>query len=103
MVLDVRLDLIRKVKKRDFCPIALSAIALETIHTGFPLNKWFHIYTDGSLLDFSQGAGAFGESFVFYLRVGTFTTLFDEKLEAIHVALEQLAVRLDTFERTVMS
>ncbi|GFU16157.1 hypothetical protein NPIL_85251 [Nephila pilipes] len=47
MVLDVRLDLIQKVKERDFCPIALHVTALETIHTHFPPNKWLHIYNDG--------------------------------------------------------
>ncbi|GFT63666.1 hypothetical protein NPIL_632671 [Nephila pilipes] len=78
MVLDVRLDLIRKVKKRDFCPIELHVIALETIHIRIAPNEWLHIYTDGSFLDFSQGAGTgnnlpkdycFSDSFLFYLHV----------------------------------
>ncbi|GFU07648.1 uncharacterized protein LOC103523953 [Nephila pilipes] len=104
MVIDARVDLIRKVKKRDFCPIALSAIALETIHTRFPLNEWLHICTDGSLLNFSQGAGAgiFSDSFSFYLHIRTFTTHFDGELKAIYVALQQCAVRLDTIERAVI-
>ncbi|GFT38443.1 uncharacterized protein NPIL_47221 [Nephila pilipes] len=75
------------------------AIVLKSIHTRFPPNEWFHIYTDGSLLDFSQGAGAgvLSDSFSFFLHVGIFTTHFDGELEAIHVVLQQLAVRFDTF------
>ncbi|GFT79786.1 hypothetical protein NPIL_673141 [Nephila pilipes] len=63
-----------------------------------------HIYTDVSLLDFSQDAGVdvLSDSFSSYLHVGTFTTRFHAELEAIHVALQLLAVRLDTFERVVI-
>ncbi|GFT39346.1 uncharacterized protein TNCV_2422551 [Trichonephila clavipes] len=58
MVLDIRLDLTLNVRKKDICPTALRAIALETINTHYPPDEWLHIYTDGSLLDFTQGAGA---------------------------------------------
>ncbi|GFU17318.1 hypothetical protein NPIL_486281 [Nephila pilipes] len=90
--------MIRKVKKRDFYPITLRAIALETLHTCFPPNEWLHINTDGSLLDFTQGAsaGVFSYSFSIYLHVGTYTSHFDRELEVIHVALLQFAVGLDT-------
>ncbi|GFT53322.1 hypothetical protein NPIL_26071 [Nephila pilipes] len=66
--------------------------------------SYLHIYTDGSFLDFSQGAGAsvFSDSFSFYLHDGTFTTHFDGVLEAYHVALQELAVRLDTSEIAVI-
>ncbi|GFS93796.1 hypothetical protein NPIL_433401, partial [Nephila pilipes] len=52
-----------------------------------------------SLLEFSQGTGAggFSGSFSFYFHVGTFTTHFDGKFEAIHLALQQSAARLDSF------
>ncbi|GFX27099.1 uncharacterized protein TNCV_440051 [Trichonephila clavipes] len=48
--LDIRLDLVLNVRKRDLSPTALHAIALETINTRFPPEEWLHIYTDGSLL-----------------------------------------------------
>ncbi|GFT78443.1 hypothetical protein NPIL_599451 [Nephila pilipes] len=51
---------------------------------------------------FCAGASVFRHSFSFYLHVGTFTNQFDRELEAIHVALQQLAVHLDTFERAVI-
>ncbi|GFS75221.1 uncharacterized protein LOC103524116 [Trichonephila clavipes] len=56
-ILGIRLDLVLNVRKRDLSPTALHAIALETINTRFPPEEWLHIYTDGSLLDFAQGAG----------------------------------------------
>ncbi|GFV65923.1 uncharacterized protein LOC103524116 [Trichonephila clavipes] len=84
-------------------PTALHAIALETINTRFPPEEWLHIYTDGSLLDFAQGAGigVFSHLF-FYLHTGPLTTHFDGEVEAIHIALQQLAVRLPPIERAVI-
>ncbi|GFW14916.1 uncharacterized protein LOC103521360 [Trichonephila clavipes] len=103
-ILDIRLDLVLNVRKRDLSPTALHAIALETISTRFPPEEWLHIYTDGSLLDFAQGAGfgVFSHLFSFYLHAGPLTTHFDGEVEAIHIALQQLAVRLPPIERAVI-
>ncbi|GFT48729.1 uncharacterized protein LOC103524116 [Trichonephila clavipes] len=103
-ILDIRLDLVLNVRKRDLSPTVLHAIALETINTRFPPEEWLHIYTDGSLLDFSQGAGigVFSHLFSFYLHTGPLTTHFDGEVEAIHIALQQLAVRLPPIERAVI-
>ncbi|GFW67229.1 RNase H domain-containing protein [Trichonephila clavipes] len=103
-ILDIRLDLVLNVRKRDLSPTALHAIALETINTRFPPEEWIHIYTDGSLLDFAQGAGigVFSHLFSFYLHAGPLTTHFDGEIEAIHTALQQLAVRLPPIERAVI-
>ncbi|GFU20091.1 uncharacterized protein LOC103521360 [Trichonephila clavipes] len=82
-----------------------SFTALETINTRFPPEEWLHIYTDGSLLDFAQGAGigVFSHLFSFYLHAGPLTTHFDGEVEAIHIALQQLAVRLPPpIERAVI-
>ncbi|GFU70847.1 uncharacterized protein LOC103524116, partial [Trichonephila clavipes] len=70
----------------------------------FPPVEWLHIYTDGSLLDFAQGAGigVFSHLFSFYLHAGPLTTHFDGEVEAIHIALQQLAVRLPPIERAVI-
>ncbi|GFW05100.1 uncharacterized protein LOC103524116 [Trichonephila clavipes] len=103
-ILDIRLDLVLDVRKRDLSPTALHAIALETINTRFPPEEWLHIYTDGSLLDFAQGSGigVFSHLFSFYLHAGPLTTHFDGEVEAIHIALQQLAVRLPPIERAVI-
>ncbi|GFS78425.1 uncharacterized protein LOC103524116 [Trichonephila clavipes] len=81
-----------------------SRLALETINTRFPPEEWLHIYTDGSLLDFAQGAGigVFSHLFSFYLHAGPLTTHFDGEVEAIHIALQQLAVRLLPIKRAVI-
>ncbi|GFT28440.1 integrase catalytic domain-containing protein [Trichonephila clavipes] len=59
---------------------------------------------DGSLLDFAQGAGidVFSHLYSFYLHAGSLTTHFDGEVEAIHTALQQLAVRLPPIERAVI-
>ncbi|GFV11475.1 uncharacterized protein LOC103521360 [Trichonephila clavipes] len=74
------------------------------LHTRFPPEEWLHIYTDGSLLDFAQGAGigVFSHLFSFYLHAGPLTTHFDGEVEAIHIALQQHAVRLPPIERAVI-
>ncbi|GFW47745.1 uncharacterized protein LOC103521360 [Trichonephila clavipes] len=102
-ILDIRLDLVLNVRKRDLSPTALHAIALETINTRFPPEEWLDIYTDSSLLDFAQGAGigVFSHLF-FYLHAGPLTTHYDGEVEAIHIALQQLAVRLPPIERAVI-
>ncbi|GFV42045.1 uncharacterized protein LOC103524116 [Trichonephila clavipes] len=84
-ILDIRLDLVLNVRKRDLSPTALHAIALETINTRFPLEEWLHIYTDGSLLDFAQdaGIGVFSHLFSFYLHAGPLTTHFDDSTSAL--------------------
>ncbi|GFS68420.1 uncharacterized protein LOC103524116 [Trichonephila clavipes] len=55
-------------------------------------------------LDFAQGAGigVFSHLFCFYLHAGPLTTHFDGEVEAIHIALQQLAVRLPPIERAVI-
>ncbi|GFS94417.1 uncharacterized protein LOC103524116 [Trichonephila clavipes] len=59
---------------------------------------------DGSLLDFAQGAGigVFSHLFSLYLHAGPLTTHFDGEVEDIHIALQQLAVRLPPIERAVI-
>ncbi|GFS49553.1 transposon Ty3-I Gag-Pol polyprotein [Trichonephila clavipes] len=73
------------VRKRDLSRTALHAIALETINTRFPPEEWLHIYTNGSLLDFAQGAGigVFSHLFSFYLHAGPLTTHFDDSTSAL--------------------
>ncbi|GFS52565.1 probable RNA-directed DNA polymerase from transposon BS [Trichonephila clavipes] len=84
-ILDIRLDLVLNVRKRDLSPTAFHPIALETINTRFPPEEWLHIYTDGSLLDFAQGAsiGVFSHLFSFYLHTGPLTTHFDDSTSAL--------------------
>ncbi|GFU72975.1 uncharacterized protein LOC103524116 [Trichonephila clavipes] len=84
-ILDIRLDLVLNVRKRDLSPTALHAIALETINARFPPEEWLHIYTDGSLLDFAQdaGIGVFSHLLSFYLHADPLTTHFDDSTSAL--------------------
>ncbi|GFW47061.1 uncharacterized protein LOC103524116 [Trichonephila clavipes] len=63
----------------------IQCVPLETINTRFPPEEWLHIYTDGSLLDFAQGAGigVFSHLFSFYLHAGPLTTHFDDSTSAL--------------------
>ncbi|GFS93898.1 uncharacterized protein LOC103524116 [Trichonephila clavipes] len=80
---------------------------IEDFHAVFVLTeriKQLVSPRDGSLLDFAQGAGigVFSHLFSFYLHAGPLTTHFDGEVEAIHIALQQLAVRLPPIERAVI-
>ncbi|GFW61221.1 uncharacterized protein TNCV_434451 [Trichonephila clavipes] len=76
---------------------------LETIDNRFPTSEWLHVFIHGSLLDRYHGAGAriFCESLSVYLPPGIFTTAFDDEIEAIAVAVEQLSLRSSEFNRAV--
>ncbi|GFX07376.1 hypothetical protein TNCV_504341 [Trichonephila clavipes] len=87
MALNIILDLTLNVRKNYLFPTALCAIALEAINTCYPPVEGLHIYTDGSLLDFTQGTGVFCDLFSFYSHVGSHATHYDDEIEAIHLAL----------------
>ncbi|GFS70069.1 uncharacterized protein LOC103524116 [Trichonephila clavipes] len=84
-ILDIRLDLALNVRKRDLSPTALHVIALKLSIPASHREEWLHIYTDGSLLDFVQGAGigVFSHLFSFYLHAGLLTTHFDDSTSAL--------------------
>ncbi|GFV79690.1 uncharacterized protein TNCV_1725151 [Trichonephila clavipes] len=100
----INLELHVKILKKQMSPKQLKAIALETMHNRFPTSEWLYIFTDGSLLDVYQGAGAgiFCELFSFYLQLGIFTTAFDGEIKATTVAVEQLSLRSSEFSRVVI-
>ncbi|GFX95621.1 hypothetical protein TNCV_4885471 [Trichonephila clavipes] len=89
-ILDIRLDLVLNVRKRDLSPTALHAIALETINTRFH-RRSDYIYTDGSLLDFAQAlALVFLSPLLLFTRRPFDNSHFDGEVEAIHIALRNL-------------
>ena len=61
---------------------------LETLHLKYPLDNWTHIYTDGSLTDCDECAGAGGTCrfFSFYKSVGkkTLQILMGRMMLSIH-------------------
>ncbi|GFT65131.1 uncharacterized protein LOC103524116 [Trichonephila clavipes] len=62
---------------------------LDTVHGLGPITKLVTLI--------GAGIGVF--SHLFYLHAGPLTTHFDGEVEAIHIALQQLAVRLPPIER----
>ena len=60
------------------------------------------IYTDGSTINNSSGAGITCTLFSFYQPVGHYTTNFDAEIIAIHISLQQLLYRIDKFQQVVI-
>ncbi|KMQ82368.1 reverse transcriptase [Lasius niger] len=88
-----RLDLINLAScKSEAIPEELKACSLDTIEQRYPRNEWLHIYTDGSYLPESNGAGAgwFCRLFEGSLAVGKYATNFDGEVSAVHEASNQL-------------
>ncbi|XP_035213455.1 uncharacterized protein LOC118187361 [Stegodyphus dumicola] len=102
--LDVRFDLEMKVDKKEMSPEQIRTIALETTEQRFLAEEWIYVYTDGSLTDRIQeaGAGVYGKLFSFYIPVKDSSTHFDGELKAIHLALQQLSLRQRSFRRAVV-
>lgn len=89
----IRLDLINLASNRaEAIPDELKSCALETIELRYPANEWLHIYTDGSYLPETNGAGAgwFCRLFEDSLAVGQNATNFDSEVSAVHEAMTQL-------------
>jgi len=82
----------------------LRHLALETMNTRYPPDKWLHIFTDGSQMDghINVGAGLYCELFSCYLPLGQHSTAFDEKIEVIRTALCLLNLHQNKFERAVI-
>ncbi|XP_008487185.1 uncharacterized protein LOC103523953 [Diaphorina citri] len=91
-------------RKQDVAPSVAKVKALEVINTKYPLDQWLHIFTDGSMQNPDDGAGA-GIScdlFSFYKGLGPCTTNFDGEVEAIKIAVQQLLYRTNLFSRAVI-
>ncbi|KAI5754580.1 hypothetical protein M8J77_009716 [Diaphorina citri] len=102
--IDFSLHLEEDFRKQDIAPTVAKIMALETIHKRYPQENWLHIYTDGSLLNPADGAGAgiFCELFSFYKKLGRFTTNFDGEIAAIKIALQHTLYRTNQFENAVI-
>ncbi|XP_055383889.1 uncharacterized protein LOC129613726 [Condylostylus longicornis] len=92
---DAELNLNKHIKKTANNNEVIRQIALETINIKYPKDKWFHVYTDGSLLKQYDGAGAGVHSAYFnhYFKLPDNTTVFEGELAAIECALKQILGR----------
>ena len=100
----LRLNLTEMVTKSENDRIVLKQLTLETIHQFYPSDNWLHIYTDGSQIgkNGKVGVGVYSSLFSFYHTLGDYHTNFDGEMEAIRLALEQLLLRPNSFEKTVL-
>ncbi|XP_055932037.1 uncharacterized protein LOC129962316 [Argiope bruennichi] len=81
------------------------AFALSTIENKYPRDTWLHVNIDGSMLNDEDGAGVgvACDLFSYYAPIGAHSTHYDVKIEAIYIALKQLAIRPSSFCRAVIS
>jgi hypothetical protein len=77
-------------------------LALETMNTRYPQDKWLHVFIDGSQIDgyINAGAGIYCELFSCYMPLGQHSTAFDGEIEATSTAL--LNLHENKFERGVI-
>ncbi|KAI5717804.1 hypothetical protein M8J77_011529 [Diaphorina citri] len=104
ITIDHHLSIEENFRKDDVAPTVAKVKALELINTQYPADQWTHIYTDGSMQNPEQGAGAgvTSELFSFYKGLGPFTTNFDGETEAIKIAVQQLLYRTNNFSKAVI-
>jgi len=79
----------------------LRHLALGTMNTRYPQDKWLHIFTDGCQIDgyINAGASIYCELFSCYMPLGQHSTAFDGETEAICTALRLLNLHQNKFER----
>jgi len=82
----------------------LRDLALDTMNTRYPQDKWLHVFTNGSQIEgyIKGGAGIHCELFSCYIQLGQHSTAFDGETEVIPTTLRLLNLHQDTFERAVI-
>jgi hypothetical protein len=79
------LHLQQNITKGEIGTDTLRQMALQTMNTRYPQDKWLHIFTDGSQMDgyINAGAGIYCELFSCYMPLGQHSTAYDGEIEAI--------------------
>jgi len=94
----------QSIVKEEIGTDTLRHLALETMNTRYPPDKWLHIFTDGFQMDgyINAGAGIYYELFSCYMSCGKHSTAFDGEMEAIRTALRLLNLHQKKIERTII-
>lgn len=79
---DINLELIQPINKSKDLPSMVNQIAIETVNTLYPNNRWTRIYADGSKLNEETGAGIYSELFYHYFALNSDATVFEAELFA---------------------
>ena len=95
------LHLQQNITKGEIETETLRHLALETLNTKYPQDKWLHIFTDGFQIDgyINAGAGIHCELLSCYIPLGKHSTSFDEEIETIRTKLRLLSLNQNKFER----
>ena len=98
------LHLQQSIVKGEIGTETLRHLALETMNTRYPQDKWLHIFTDDFQIDgyINAGTGIHCELFSCYMPLGQHSTAFGGEIEAICTALRLLNLHLNKFERAVI-
>jgi len=98
------LHLQQNIVKGEIGTDTLRHLALETMNTRYPPDKWLHIFTDGPQMDgyINADAGIYCERFSCYMPFGQHSTDFDGETEAKRTALRLLNLNQNKFEIAVI-
>lgn len=88
-------------KKETPCAF-LKALSLCTINENFPSSQWTKIYTDGSQIGSTSGAGVYCDLFSRSAPVGSYMSNYDAEIAAIDLALTELTDHKDSFSKAVI-
>lgn len=90
-----RIDLMYPVNKKIDLPEDIKATALATLNDRYPESDWLRIFTDGSLINNRQdaGAGIHCQFFSQYIVLDKHANHYDGELEAIRTALQNILYR----------
>ena len=98
------LHLQQSIIKAEIGTETLRHLALETMNTRYPQDKWLHIFKDGSPIEgyINVGADIYCELFSCYIPLGQHSTAFEVGIEAIRTALSLLNLHQNKHERAVI-
>ena len=79
-------------------------IALSIIDNRYSKDSWLHVFTDGSIFNDEEDAGAdvYCELFSCYAPIGAQSALYDGEIEGVYITLKQLSIHLSSFHQVVI-
>ncbi|GFT05727.1 putative non-ltr rnase hi domain of reverse transcriptase [Nephila pilipes] len=95
MAIDHYLTLVGLTKKDDYDAI-LRATAISLVEENYPEPHWTRIFTNGSQINQTFGAGVFSQLFSLYAPVRNLVTNFKAEVYAIHLALKNSILRINS-------
>ncbi|XP_071035169.1 uncharacterized protein [Parasteatoda tepidariorum] len=100
---DVRHQLdINDLGKKNIPDTVLKTNALCMLQEQYPEPEWTRVYTDGSKIQDSTGAGVHSKLFSHSAPVGYNMSNFDAEISAISIALENLKNKINYFTKAVI-